>query len=167
MPEDYQVYPQASSPLGEDSLYEIAKKYNPDPMLQAAIAANTQQASPYWGMRGAPYQTSPSNIRFPFSQAVDGVSGIPFVEGEGGAGGKSKVPGQNPLSPQAMALLNSMMPVPSKPQYIGGAAPRPGPTNIQMVPVMNTVGAGTSAPPGLNVDIPSLAALINGTAYKR
>lgn len=150
-----------------DQLAELAKKWNPDPLLQAAAEQNAKMTqSPYFGMSGAPYVAQPAASRFPFAQMVEGVSGIPFVEGDTPASPK-KVPGQNPLSPQAMALLNSMMPAPAKPQYIGGAAPRQGPTNIQMTPVMAAGMSGHSAPPGLNVDIPSLAALINGTAYKR
>ena len=103
----------------------------------------------------------------------------PILNELGGAGGGSSMNGPDPawsgivnpmtqpktpapLDPKSMMALNSLMPQPGKPQFMGGAAPRAGtPVNLHIPDISNLVKLHLG--PGVNAEAPpTLGKLIGG-----
>lgn len=71
--------------------------------------------------------------------------------------------GPAPLDPKAMMALNSLMPQPAKPQFIGGAAPqKPGQVNMQAPDIASLIKMSMASRPASTAAAPTLANLIGG-----
>lgn len=96
--------------IDEAKLNELAMNYDPAPIQQSLM-----QPGPAGAWPGMPLT------------AAQGMPWTPMMEG----GGATPAGAPSPLNPQALGMLNSMMPQQQKPQFIGGAGiPHPQPFNL-------------------------------------
>lgn len=131
--------------IPDDKLNEISQYFDPDPVLRELAKQTATEAStmnPSFQLK-APGSTYSSMLGL--TQPTDNGSGGP------------KMPG---LDAKSLAMLQSMMPQPIKPQFIGGAAPRVHQVNIPGGGVLPGLPM-PPAPPAIQPPL-SLAALLQG-----